>query len=280
MLIISCLILLIISIMIVLCSKNMGGWDQAFWLNIGTGIMCSLLVFLSIDWRIKLNADKERFHRAELAFRRLKSSIGTYLLLYSDMYKASSTLKTFVKYNTFEEMVDGNFYSTVKHLDLLSPSSFYKGPSWYVYFSQCMVNFITQLNDIVEKYGTVMELDDVKLIEDILQSNFSTTIINQGIPNYDGWKKCPFALSCLFGIEDHMNFLLKLVKRIDSMIGSNDKELNRLQFYDHCNPAVGDSRMEYEIICDINGGKYMEWDCGTGKIRILLVATKNELDIS
>lgn len=239
---ICCTMMLVISLALIYYSSLKDGWEQGLWLNIGTGIICSLIFLWSVDFVINRKNKLDQKQRAELAFKRLEWPMKLYLDMFRDMYKASAKVDEFVKYSTIEEMFCEKFFETIQHLDIKSKAPIVGDYSWDSFINQNAKVFTSALDSVVDKYGTFMKKEDVELVESIINAKF-IQLVKQVVAVQHN--KVPFLVISIDVVE-YIKLLMKLVSIMSKNLGES-RDLNKVIFDDNTLPNVGENRMEFTV---------------------------------
>jgi hypothetical protein len=270
------IVLLIISILIIYKSFYITDiWAQALLLNIGTGILTSLLLILLFDIRSKYKSEQDLRMRRITAMLLLGSSIRKVLFLLVGMYQGATLDENDKASNIekFEDFFDDKYFETILWFDFGKElkSDHIKGFLWYKYVNEPMSTFNLRLNTVLNNYGPILPAEIVLTTEKLTNSGFLAYVLNLS-DNMDWYQQhsqkhykvvYPGTLNDYLphSLEEFISALLTLVQFYNSTV---PKE-NQITLYTKKWIEIGSARIDSSLYAQVLK-KYLHYKQSLSKI--------------
>jgi hypothetical protein len=228
-------------------------WWQNMLLNLGTGILGSLIIIYLYNRVLDKIQENEKKQRESIAMIQLTVPLKQHFRFLFDMYRCSLKEKPETKFITVEDILEENFYESIKCLDLNkpSPASSIGNIKWYEYIESSCKLFNNVLQEIMNKYAQNLCPQVVKIIEDIRNSAFMITGQNLcTIMNFNPFKnqgvRFPgnFYINSQEMVNEYINLFKALVVYYDQNVSKDKKLKFEENIWKNDFFAIGCSRME------------------------------------
>lgn len=248
-------LLSVFSIFAILNSTVKDGWDQNFWMNMGTGLLCSLLLIFTADFIIKKDKQLDIRRRKQIAFKRLRRPIVAYLSVLAQMYKAT-TVSPDTNFKSPHELINDEFLDVISHLNLLSEAPIFPSRTWSQYLSEGTNQFKVSVESVITNYGDIIDAELLEILENINDDPFVKFVFT--LPNVHimlmqrevQQTVLPFCFANSVG-QQHFLLLLKLVEFYN--LNSDCAKIEQIPINllaDHESPRPGVSRVEFSVSPD------------------------------
>lgn len=207
-------------------------WWRNMLLNLGAGILGSLIIIYLYNRVLDQMQEKERKQREGIAVIQLMVPIKQHFHFLFDMYKCSLLKKPEICFTSVEDVFEKIFFESIKYLDLNKPSpmSSFGNVKWYDYIEHSCKLFNNALQAIINKYAQNLSPLVVEVIENIRNSGFIITGQNLSvIMNFNPFEsqgaKFPgnFYRNSESMIEEYINLFKALVRYLNQNV-SHDKK--------------------------------------------------------
>lgn len=159
-------------------SKSDQQWVKDLSLNVGTEIMGILLTVFLIDTVIRRNEAKKRARAKALAFQQLRIPLLHQISVLQGLYKASVTNLPEKLPVELEELFGPSYFVQIAFLDFSKPAPLASTTplQWFDYLKLEAEKFRLSLSRTIEKYAVFLEVNEIELLEELINSSFLSMI--------------------------------------------------------------------------------------------------------
>ena len=150
-------------------------WYKDAFLNMGAGLLGSVLIITLYDGLIHEKEEKVRLEKQQYALRQLNFYFADHLQLIISMYKSVINHPPNVDWTDLATIFDESFFNSIRELELYGLCGT-SGKKWYSVIAERRDTFYKNGCDIVARYLPYFDTDMLSAIEDVLNSNWMKMI--------------------------------------------------------------------------------------------------------
>jgi hypothetical protein len=183
-------------------------WLSATFLNIGTGIVSSVILIYLYDLFLEKQRDKTRNEKQCRAIKNQKVVLRQHYRVLLDCYRSSYTKNQPPIFHDINEFLGYQYADVVKNLDVYAPSPMNSDGSvpYHQYIESSFKQLTDSLQSLLSNTGDSLDIEVFTAIDNVLNSNFLKTCLSLNslcslnIPEFG---RPPSAL--VMGMTDHIN---------------------------------------------------------------------------
>lgn len=241
-------ILLFFSIFSILYSTTKEGWDQAFWLNVGTSVFSTLLFILSVDKLLKIKQNQERLRMQKFGVRLLKGTMENHVRILANMYKASIKNKPDTQKQDLQSFFDKQFAEEIVFLNLMAKAPTYPNMTWKEHLDKECESLVSTIQNTCQKYVDFFDRDLFEALENLSRSDlilflkwsdlapkFAQEVLGEVMTEF------PFGID--LPMYQHTELLVDICKKFNDILPPNESvNIPHDLWSEYMAPAVGESR--------------------------------------
>ena len=151
-------------------SKHAQDWFFSFLLNLGSGIIASIVVIILYNLVLDKRSAVAKLKKQQIALSFLAPQLTRQLNQLYAMYKANLYNKPQQTNQSFEQFFNDDYFNAVIELDIsktVHPLDFPYSGMWYENISERAEDFNRIVNDILKKYAECLESDIIKTMNEL-----------------------------------------------------------------------------------------------------------------
>jgi hypothetical protein len=222
-------------------------WLSGYLTNLGAGIIGSLIVIFLIDRIIEQNKEKERAKMQKIAFQRLRGPILQHVIMFVDIFKASSQNKPQQNPANYEDVFKDYYFQEMVFLDFSKDSGIAPARNWFKRIDSEMIFFRRKVEQTIDTYGAFLDVSTIETLEKMINSPFMRTMLNiKAIQRHDKDRGIIRVYTLLKGKEkflrEYTQLLLELINRTNSFV---DRPIVLVaSIWEDITPTWGSGRIE------------------------------------
>lgn len=213
-------------------SNNPAQWWRDAGLNLGTGLIASVILIFIYDKAQRKFDDIDKEKRLTTGIQRLSIILSLYFMTYlSFLYQEGLTFKDVKLFCNYQDMFDEDFFNRVRKLDLTSVCYFHpEQPTWLQHF----VDMAKSRSDESFRFLSIYEPYFDCILLDSLYSFESPKFV----------EAC-----CIMAFQLNKNLIMPPILPTEEMIDKLRGDIQTfLEIVDYCNKYIPDSANFYKNV--------------------------------
>ncbi len=208
-------------------------WLNNGLLNMGSGLIGSILVITLYDRVQEVIREKEQKRRQLVALRELGSILKNHNAFFMSIYAATGDMLPKTEYKSAESaLLEERYITNVKYLDIYKPSSqsSLKNTPWYSWLHDSCSMFVLSLREIQNRYYSDLDTEIIELISTIINDGFIMIVVhlpemvkfNNSYLKTIGFPTFHTILNDEI-VREHVNLVASLIKCHNELVGEHQK---------------------------------------------------------